>query len=159
MLTTKPATRKAVPVLNGAGLWRRQPVNTIFFADAHYYHIAIPPSCPPANGTATGYHRHPPKIFLFHRIVSYNVYSSSLLQAASDRYQNFPKFLMPSILSAGQHEVYVVTIITYVLVVIAVALRFWVRRLLKTQIWLDDWLAAAALVIFQESENSGMTSS
>ena len=55
---------------------------------------------------------------------------------------------MPSTLSVGQHEMYAVASITYVLVVIAVALRFWTRRLLKTQIWLDDWLVAAALVNF-----------
>ena len=66
---------------------------------------------------------------------------------------------MPSTLSVEQHEMYAVASITYIFVVIAVALRFWTRRLLKTQIWLDDWLVAAALVNFQESEDSEMTNS
>ena len=64
---------------------------------------------------------------------------------------------MPSALSVEQHEMYAVASITYIFVVIAVALRFWTRRLLKTQIWLDDWLVAAALVNFQESEDSEMS--
>ena len=75
---------------------------------------------------------------------------------------------MPSTLSVNlnvnmyknrQDEMYAVALITYVLVVFAVALRFWARRLLKTQIWLDDWIAAAALVNLQESEDLEMTSS
>ncbi|KAM0799876.1 hypothetical protein BDR22DRAFT_889848 [Usnea florida] len=53
---------------------------------------------------------------------------------------------MSSTLSVEQHEMYAVASITYIFVVIAVALRFWTRRLLKTQIWLDDWLVAAALL-------------
>ena len=72
---------------------------------------------------------------------------------------------MPSTLSVNlnvgmykrQNEMYAVALITYVLVVFAVALRFWARRLLKTQIWLDDWIAAAALVNLQESEDLEMT--
>ena len=39
-----------------------------------------------------------------------------------------------------------VAIVTYVLAVVAVALRFWARRLMKAQIWVDDWTAAVALV-------------
>ncbi|CAD6578263.1 MAG: hypothetical protein ASARMPRED_008661 [Alectoria sarmentosa] len=40
-----------------------------------------------------------------------------------------------------------VAIVTYVLAVVAVALRFWARRLMKAQIWVDDWTAAVALLI------------
>lgn len=43
-------------------------------------------------------------------------------------------------------ELYAVAIITYFLAVVAVASRFWARRLMKAQIWVDDWTVAVALV-------------
>lgn len=44
------------------------------------------------------------------------------------------------------HQFYAVAVTTYVLAVIAVSLRFWARRLMKAQIWVDDWIVAVALV-------------
>ena len=46
-------------------------------------------------------------------------------------------------------QCYAAAIATYLFAVIAVALRFWARRLMKAEIWVDDWTAAAALVGFQ----------
>lgn len=43
-------------------------------------------------------------------------------------------------------QCYAAAIATYLLALAAVTLRFWARRLMKTNIWLDDWTAAAALV-------------
>src|SRR5204862_2380102 len=45
-----------------------------------------------------------------------------------------------------QQDIYVATIITLILAVIAVALRFLARRLIRSPIWLDDWLILVALV-------------
>lgn len=47
-------------------------------------------------------------------------------------------------------QCYAAAIATYLFAVIAVALRFWARRLMKAEIWVDDWTAAAALVGFQK---------
>lgn len=44
-------------------------------------------------------------------------------------------------------QCYAAAIATYLFAVIAVALRFWARRLMKAEIWVDDWTAAAALVL------------
>ncbi|CAD6588420.1 MAG: hypothetical protein ASARMPREDX12_003322 [Alectoria sarmentosa] len=44
-------------------------------------------------------------------------------------------------------QFYAATITTYGLAVIAVVLRIWARRLMKAQIWVDDWLVAVALLI------------
>lgn len=43
-------------------------------------------------------------------------------------------------------QIYAATIITFLLAVLAVALRFWARRLLKARVWLDDWIIVLALV-------------
>lgn len=43
-------------------------------------------------------------------------------------------------------QFYAVGIVTYVFAVVAVLLRFWARRLMKAQIWVDDWIVAVALV-------------
>jgi hypothetical protein len=45
-----------------------------------------------------------------------------------------------------QPNLYAALIVTPILAIIAVALRFLVRRLLHTPMWLDDWLALVALV-------------
>ncbi|KAL6721256.1 hypothetical protein ACLMJK_000358 [Lecanora helva] len=39
------------------------------------------------------------------------------------------------------------SIVTWTLAIVAVALRFWARRLMKTKFWLDDWFAVASLRI------------
>ena len=44
------------------------------------------------------------------------------------------------------HRFFAVAVTTYVLAVIAVSLRFWARRLMKAQTWVDDWIVALALV-------------
>lgn len=44
-------------------------------------------------------------------------------------------------------QLYAATIVTWSLASIAVALRFWSRRLVKTKYWLDDWLALSALAV------------
>lgn len=43
-------------------------------------------------------------------------------------------------------SLYAATIVTYVLAVVAVACRFWARRLLKARILADDWFAVLALL-------------
>lgn len=43
-------------------------------------------------------------------------------------------------------QCYAAAITTYVIAVVAVALRFWARKLMKAGIWVDDWTAAVALV-------------
>ena len=43
-------------------------------------------------------------------------------------------------------QCYAAAIATYIIAVIAVALRFWARKLMKAGIWVDDWTAAVALV-------------
>ena len=48
--------------------------------------------------------------------------------------------------ASRQPQAYAATITTYALAVLAVALRFWSRRLLKARYCLDDWLVAAAVV-------------
>lgn len=45
-----------------------------------------------------------------------------------------------------QPDIYAAVIITLILAVTAVALRFIARRLVKASIWLDDWLTLVALV-------------
>ena len=45
-----------------------------------------------------------------------------------------------------QAELYSSSITTWVLAVLAVALRLWARRLMKSRYWLDDWFAILALV-------------
>ena len=40
---------------------------------------------------------------------------------------------------------YAVAITTYIIAVVAVALRFWARKVMKSAIWVDDWTAAVAL--------------
>ena len=43
-------------------------------------------------------------------------------------------------------QIYAAAITSYFLAVVAVALRFWARRLMKANIWVDDWSIAGALV-------------
>ena len=45
-----------------------------------------------------------------------------------------------------QPNLYAAVIITLTLAVAAVSLRFLARRLVKAPLWIDDWLALAALV-------------
>jgi hypothetical protein len=45
-----------------------------------------------------------------------------------------------------QPDLHAALIITLILAVAAVALRFLARRLVKASIWLDDWLTLLALV-------------
>ena len=45
-----------------------------------------------------------------------------------------------------QRDIYAAAIVTLSLAVIAVALRFLARRLIRAPIWLDDWLILVALV-------------
>jgi hypothetical protein len=45
-----------------------------------------------------------------------------------------------------QPNLYAAVIITPILAIIAVALRFLARRLVHASIWLDDWLTLVALV-------------
>ena len=71
--------------------------------------------------------------------------------------QPLPCFAMsPTSLSARGVDIheskapqfYAAAITSYVLAVAAVALRFWARKLMKTELWVDDWTVAGALVIF-----------
>ena len=48
--------------------------------------------------------------------------------------------------ASKQGQLYAATIVTWSLAAIAVALRFWSRRLVKAGYWLDDWLALLVLV-------------
>jgi hypothetical protein len=45
-----------------------------------------------------------------------------------------------------QPNLYAALIVTPIIAIIAVALRFLARRLIRTPMWLDDWLALVALV-------------
>jgi hypothetical protein len=45
-----------------------------------------------------------------------------------------------------QPNLHAAVIVTPTLAIIAVALRFLARRLVRTSIWLDDWLTLVALV-------------
>jgi hypothetical protein len=45
-----------------------------------------------------------------------------------------------------QPNLYTAVIVTLILAIIAVALRFFARRLVHTSMWLDDWLTLVALV-------------
>lgn len=46
-------------------------------------------------------------------------------------------------------QCYAAAIATYLIALVAVVLRFWARRLMKTYFWLDDWTVAGALVGYQ----------
>ena len=48
-------------------------------------------------------------------------------------------------------QLYAAAITTYVLAAIAVALRFWARRLTRAVIRVDDWTIVMALVCFQDT--------
>ena len=52
--------------------------------------------------------------------------------------------------ASRQPELYAVSLITFVLAVTAVSLRFLARKLLKSGYWLDDWLSIVAAVSWQE---------
>jgi hypothetical protein len=45
-----------------------------------------------------------------------------------------------------QPDLYAAVFVTLTLAVVAVALRFLARRLVRAPVWLDDWLALLALV-------------
>ena len=53
------------------------------------------------------------------------------------------------ITASKQPQLWAATIATFVLAVLAVAFRFWSRRLLKAKVWLDDWVILAATVSLQ----------
>lgn len=44
-------------------------------------------------------------------------------------------------------QCYAAAITTYVMAAVAVALRLWARRLMKAEIWVDDWTAVVALLL------------
>ena len=46
--------------------------------------------------------------------------------------------------ASRQPSLYAAAIITYILAVVAVGLRFWSRKLTQSRYQLDDWLVAAA---------------
>ena len=60
----------------------------------------------------------------------------------------FPSGSQPSydIHESRQPQLYASGIITYTLAVLAVGLRLWCRKLLKSGFRLDDWLIVAAVV-------------
>lgn len=59
--------------------------------------------------------------------------------------------LIPPVFDINKSEAfYVSATISYVLAVVAVALRFWSRKLMKARIWVDDWVVALALVRYQD---------
>jgi hypothetical protein len=49
-----------------------------------------------------------------------------------------------------QPNLYAALIVTPILAIIAVALRFFARRLVHASMWLDDWLALVALVRYSQ---------
>lgn len=68
-----------------------------------------------------------------------------------------PSLLQPgvNVHSTRRPQVYAAVIATYILAAIAISLRFWARKLLKTKLWLDDWIAAASLVRLQKTWDRG----
>jgi hypothetical protein len=51
-----------------------------------------------------------------------------------------------------QPDLHAAVIVTLILAVTAVVLRFLARRLVKASIWLDDWLTLVALVRYYSAQ-------
>ena len=101
----------------------------------------------------------PPVIYIVSSLLCPHLISP----ASINQFLSFPAMSSTTPIPPGVHihasrqpELYAADITTYVLAVIAIALRFWARKLMKTKLWWDDWIIAGALVRSQDDAGSAI---